>query len=97
MLLDVSLEVVLHGELSAALVADEWPESLVGAHVLLQQVLTQVRLTPHNGIVHISDSVLRIHEILIQIRIRMRIRIPLFSSETFKTSLFHRYFAYYFF
>jgi hypothetical protein len=45
MLLDVSLEVVLHGELGAALVADEGPEPLVGAHVLLQQVLAQVRLT----------------------------------------------------
>jgi len=44
MLLHVSLEVVLHGELSAALVADERPESLVGPHVLLQQVLPQVSL-----------------------------------------------------
>ncbi len=60
MLLDVSLEVVLHGELGAALVADEGPESLVGAHVLLQQVLTQVRLTSQQFI-----SVLRILEILI--------------------------------
>jgi hypothetical protein len=49
MLLDVTLEVVLHGELSAALVADEGPEPLVGAHVLLQQVLPQVRLTPQQN------------------------------------------------
>jgi len=52
MLLDVSLEVVLHGELGAALVADEGPEPQVGAHVLLQQVLPKVRLT-HKGIIKI--------------------------------------------
>jgi len=44
MLLNVSLVVGFHGELNAALVADVGLEPLVGAHVLLQQALAQIRL-----------------------------------------------------
>ena len=44
MLRHMALKVVLHAELRPALVAHKRFDALVGAHVLLQQVLAQVGL-----------------------------------------------------
>jgi hypothetical protein len=55
MLLDMALEVGLHGELSPALVADIRLEALMGAHVLTQQILPQIGLQVRGNIFNFTE------------------------------------------